>query len=223
MTDKRSKLINRRSVIKGLAGSAVATTLAACGETVPPTYGNILRIGDLLTYKAHRLILPEHALAREYELSDISPHPAIGTTNPADPEQGGVHPEYAPEYAAHLKSGFENYGLRVEGLVSRPGIYPLADLKRLSSRARDVQFHAFDGWSDSVDMLDALHPQTILAYGMNRRDLPVPHGAPLRLRVERQIGYKNMKFLRSIVVADTFDDFGLPGDMKNGWAWYVGV
>lgn len=258
MISRDSKTINRRTVIKTLAGSAVATTLAGCGETVPPTYGNVLRMGDLLTYKAHRLLVPEHALAREYERSDISPHPAIGTTNPADPEQGGEHPEYASEYAGYLQSGFENYGLRVEGLVSRPGIYSLADLKRLSSRtqitrhsceegwsaiaewtgvplralletagilpkARYVQFHAFDGWSDSVDMLDALHPQTILAYGMNGRDLPVPHGAPLRLRVERQIGYKNMKFLRSIVVAEAFDDFGLPGDMRNGWAWYVGV
>ena len=51
-------------------------------------------------------------------------------------------------------------------------------------------------------MLDALHPQTLLAYGMNGRDLPVAHGAPLRLRVERQIGYKSMKYLRRIVVTD---------------------
>jgi len=247
----------RRTLLKGLVASAGAS-LAGCGETVPPTYGNILRMGDWLTFKSHRLLLPEQSMAREYELSDISPAPAIGTTNPADPEKGGVHPEYAPEYAGYLKNGFANYGLRVEGLVSRPGMYSLADLKRLPSRtqitrhtceegwsaiaqwtgaplrslleaagilpnARYVQFHAFDGWSDSVDMPDALHPQTILAYGMNGRDLPVPHGAPVRLRVERQVGYKNMKFLRSIVVADEYDDFGFPGDMKNGWAWYVGI
>src|SRR5262249_31004857 len=60
--------------------------------------------------------------------------------------------------------------------------------------ARFVLFRAYDGWVDSIDMVDALHPQTILAYGMNGRDLPIPHGAPVRLRVERQMGYKSMKF-----------------------------
>ena len=250
--------MHRRVFVKGLIGTAAATTLAGCGKTEPPTYGNLLRMGDLLTYKAHRLIVPEHALAREYELADISPHPAIGTTNPADPEKGGLHPEYAPEYAGYLKESFGNYGLRIEGLVERPGMYSLASLKRMASRtqitrhaceegwsaiaqwtgvplrlvleaagilpnARYVQFYAFDGWADGVDMIDALHPQTILAYGMNGRDLPVPHGAPLRLRVERQVGYKNMKFIRSIRVTEAFDDHGEWGNIQNGWSWYVGV
>ena len=56
-------------------------------------------------------------------------------------------------------------------------------------------FYSYDDWVDSIDLLDALHPQTILAYGMNGRDLPIPHGAPVRLRVERQMGYKSMKYL----------------------------
>ena len=58
---------------------------------------------------------------------------------------------------------------------------------------------------------------------MNGRDLPVPHGAPIRLRVERQVGYKNMKFIRSIVVTEEFDDHGEFGSIQNGWSWYVGV
>ena len=69
-------------------------------------------------------------------------------------------------------------------------------------------------------MIDALHPQTILAYGMNGRDLPIGHGAPLRLRVEQQIGYKSIKFLRRIVVSDVFRDLG---DVRGGWAWYNGI
>ena len=72
-------------------------------------------------------------------------------------------------------------------------------------------------------MLDALHPQTILAYGMNGRDLPLGHGAPLRLRVETQVGYKSMKFLRRIVVTDDFDDNGAQGAIQNGWSWYAGI
>src|SRR5262249_54026652 len=89
--------------------------------------------------------------------------------------------------------------------------------------ARFVNFHAFDDIVDSIDMRDALHPQTILAYGMNGRDLPIPHGAPLRLRVETQLGYKSGKFIQRIVVTDRFDDPGKLGPLQTGWAWYVGI
>jgi len=89
--------------------------------------------------------------------------------------------------------------------------------------ARFVVFYTFDDWVDSIDLLDALHPQTILAYGMNGRDLPIPHGAPVRLRVERQLGYKSMKYLHRIVVTDEFDDGGKKGNIQSGWAWYTGI
>jgi DMSO/TMAO reductase YedYZ molybdopterin-dependent catalytic subunit len=89
--------------------------------------------------------------------------------------------------------------------------------------ARWVNFRSFDQWADSIDLHDALHPQTLLAYGMNGRDLPVPHGAPVRLRVETQLGYKSMKFLQRIVVTDTFDDGGKNGNIQNGWSWYAGI
>jgi DMSO/TMAO reductase YedYZ molybdopterin-dependent catalytic subunit len=72
-------------------------------------------------------------------------------------------------------------------------------------------------------MLDALHPQTILAYGMNGRDLPLQHGAPLRLRVETQLGYKSLKYIRRIVVTDRFDDTGRLGPIQTGWAWWAGI
>jgi DMSO/TMAO reductase YedYZ molybdopterin-dependent catalytic subunit len=84
--------------------------------------------------------------------------------------------------------------------------------------ARFVNFYSYDGWIDSIDMFDAFHPQTILAYGMNGKKLPVPHGAPLRLRVETRIGYKSMKYLERIVVTDEFMDLG-----DSGWAWYTGI
>ena len=74
---------------------------------------------------------------------------------------------------------------------------PVLDAAGILPTARFVVFYSYDDWVDSIDMLDALHPQTILAYGMNGRDLPIPHGAPVRLRVERQIGYKSMKYLRA--------------------------
>ena len=64
-------------------------------------------------------------------------------------------------------------------------------------------FHCADDFRgtpyyESIDLVDAFHPQTILAYGMNDADLPVGHGAPLRLRVERQLGYKHAKFVMRI-------------------------
>ena len=105
-------------------------------------------------------------------------------------------------------------GVPLSAVLDAVGILPAA---------RFVVFHSYDGWIDSIDMSDARHPQTILAYGMNGRDLPIPHGAPVRLRVERQIGYKSMKFLRRIVVADKFDDGGKDGNIQNGWAWYTGI
>ena len=63
-------------------------------------------MGDLLTYKAHRLLLPGQSLAREYEHDDISAVMAVGTTNPADPEKSIYSPEYGPVYERLLADGF---------------------------------------------------------------------------------------------------------------------
>jgi DMSO/TMAO reductase YedYZ molybdopterin-dependent catalytic subunit len=97
------------------------------------------------------------------------------------------------------------------------------DAANILPTARFVVFYSYDDWVDSIDLFDALHPQTILAYGMNGRDLPIPHGAPVRLRVEKQLGYKSMKYLQRIVVANEFDDGGKKGNIQNGWAWYTGI
>ncbi|HEY1250896.1 MAG TPA: molybdopterin-dependent oxidoreductase [Thermoanaerobaculia bacterium] len=97
------------------------------------------------------------------------------------------------------------------------------DAVGVKTTARFVVFTSYDDWVDCIDMSDARHPQTILAYQMNGRDLPIPHGAPVRLRLERQIGYKSMKFLRGVTVADNFVDGGDKGSIRNGWAWYNGI
>jgi len=211
-------------------------------------------MGDSLTYAAHRALLPEQSLAREYGLSDVTSFPATGTTDPAVSVKSALGDDYR-----RLKAGaFADWRLSVTGSVARPREFSLEDLKRLPARtqvtrhtceegwtaigqwtgvplaavlaaagilpaARFVVFFSVDDWVDSIDMRDALHPQTILAYGMNGRDLPVPHGAPVRLRVERQLGYKSMKYVRSIVVSDAFDDGGKKGNIQNGWSWYTGI
>ena len=252
---KKHYLVTRRQAIITGLGSFAGLLLTGCIKKGPPTYGNILRMGDALTYAAHRTLLPGQALAREYQRSDISSFPATGTTNPGDPVRRGDSPKipYSADYARLHHGAFAHWGLSVEGRVARPKAYSLAELKRFAARtqitrhtceegwtaigewtgvplslvlqhagmlpsARFVNFYGFDGYMESIDMVDALHPQTILAYGMNGRDLPIPHGAPVRLRVETQIGYKSVKFLQRIVVTDEFVDTG-----DSGWAWYVGL
>ena len=79
---------------------------------------------------------------------------------------------------------------------------------------------------ESIDLIDAFHPQTILAYSMNGKDLEVAHGAPLRLRVERHLGYKHAKYVMRIEIRDKFDDLwgGKGGFWEDrGYEWYAGI
>ena len=106
-------------------------------------------------------------------------------------------------------------------------------LSGLRPTARYVVFHCLDRinldgnyYYESLDLVDALHPQTILAYGMNGKPLPIGHGAPLRLRVELQIGYKNAKYVDRIEVVDRLNPIGKG---RGGWwedfdhaVWYAG-
>jgi DMSO/TMAO reductase YedYZ molybdopterin-dependent catalytic subunit len=75
-------------------------------------------------------------------------------------------------------------------------------------------------------MADALHPQTIVSYGMNGGELPVGFGGPLRLRVPRQLGYKSVKFINRVTVTDSLKDFGKglgSASPEAGYAWYAGI
>jgi len=74
------------------------------------------------------------------------------------------------------------------------------------SSARDVvYFSSAPEWWESIDIDEAMHPQTLLAWAMNGADLPVPFGGPLRMRVPRQLGYKSVKFINRIVVAELLE------------------
>jgi DMSO/TMAO reductase YedYZ molybdopterin-dependent catalytic subunit len=101
---------------------------------------------------------------------------------------------------------------------------------------RYIVFHCLDElertrdrsgiYYESLDLFDAFHPQTILAYGMNGGSLPVAHGAPLRLRVERQIGYKNAKYVTRIEAVERLDHIGRgKGGFweDRGYQWYAGL
>ena len=92
--------------------------------------------------------------------------------------------------------------------------------------ARFVVFYSADDLADSLDLADALHEQTLLAYGMNGAELPMEHGAPLRLRVPRQLGYKSVKYLSRIYVTDSLRGIGSgKGSISPdlGYSWYAGI
>jgi DMSO/TMAO reductase YedYZ molybdopterin-dependent catalytic subunit len=96
----------------------------------------------------------------------------------------------------------------------------------IQPQAKFVFFTCIDGWWDSLDMADVLHPQTLLTYGMNGSNLPIPHGAPVRLRVERQLGYKHLKYLSTITVTDSAAEWGKgkgSEGAENGYSWYAGI
>ena len=108
----------------------------------------------------------------------------------------------------------------------------LLKMAELAPEARYIVFHCLDEmeegafYYESIDLFDAFHPQTILAYGMNGKALPVQHGAPLRLRVERQIGYKNAKYVTRIEAVDRLDHIGggKGGFWEDrGYQWYAGL
>jgi DMSO/TMAO reductase YedYZ molybdopterin-dependent catalytic subunit len=124
------------------------------------------------------------------------------------------------------------------GKWTGPPLSALLGRAQVKPEARYVVFRCFDTmdsegleaqkpkYYESVDLVDAFHPQTIVAYDMNGSPLGVPHGAPLRLRVERQLGYKMPKYLREIEVVDSFAkiDGGRGGYWEDqGYDWYAGI
>jgi DMSO/TMAO reductase YedYZ molybdopterin-dependent catalytic subunit len=252
-----SKLLSRRNLIAGglaagagVSGLAVASRLAARYGLIPPDHDGIYGVGETLTYAAQRVLMANHSLAREFNRSQIS------TSVPID----GQPPE-TEDYQRLLAGGFADWRLKVDGLVARPSLLSLAELKSYPSRtqithqaceegwsfiaewtgvpltyvlsvagvlpqARYVAYFAFDESWDSLDMPEALHPQTLLAYGMNGEELPAPHGAPLRMKVPRQLGYKNVKYLSHITVTDSLKNIrNGQGSISPdyGYSWYAGI
>ncbi len=114
---------------------------------------------------------------------------------------------------------------------------PLGEVLRLvrpDPSARYVVFHCADPmqadgtqpYYESIDMVDAYHPQTVLAYGLNDAALPIANGAPIRVRIERQLGYKMAKYIMRIELVDRFDNLhgGKGGYWEDrGYAWYAGI
>jgi DMSO/TMAO reductase YedYZ molybdopterin-dependent catalytic subunit len=248
-------MISRRRFV---ATGASGMLLSGCDRlTHSENVRGVLRSAEKLTMRAQRAVSPRDALAREYSEADMSPFfRANGTADPG-----------TDEYAQHVREGFANWRLGVEGLVARPLSIPIRSLRSLPHQTQVTRHDCVEGWSaigkwhglqlsrilhaaalstranyivfhcadriggkpfyESIDLIDAFHPQTILAWGLNNHLLPVANGAPLRLRVERQLGYKNAKFIERIEAVESLA--GIYGGKGGYWEdnvdyeWYAGI
>jgi len=112
----------------------------------------------------------------------------------------------------------------------------ILDEAKLKPTARYLVFHCYDSleeglsgpirYYESCDLIDARHPQTILAYGLNNQTLPVANGAPIRVRIERALGYKQPKYVHAIEAVDSFARFGQGKGgywEDQGYDWYAGI
>ncbi|MGH6995870.1 MAG: molybdopterin-binding protein [Stellaceae bacterium] len=115
-------------------------------------------------------------------------------------------------------------GVPLAALLDRVGVRPEA--RYVMFFCADSMDMSGDKYYESIDLEGAYHPQTILAYAMNDRALPVAYGAPLRLRDERQLGYKMAKYIMRVELVDSFARFGDGGGgywEDQGYEWYAGI
>ena len=247
----RRKLITTAlGATAGASGLAVAASLARRYGLVPPDHGGIYGVGETLTYASQR-VLTRHSMAREFARSQISKTPFANGQPPSDEtfwrleQRGfadwrlaidGLVARPASFSLADLKSypsrsqithlaceeGWsfiaEWTGVPLSHVLDMVGALPQARYVVYSSIQRD--------WWESIDMSDALHPQTLVTYGMNGGELPPSHGGPLRLRVPRQLGYKSVKYITRLTVTDSLKKFGKglgSASPEGGYAWYAGI
>ncbi|MEP7348477.1 MAG: molybdopterin-dependent oxidoreductase [Sphingorhabdus sp.] len=221
------------------------------------SFRKVLRNAETLNKVSQRLIGDRAALAREFSASDISPtFKANGSISGATPEyaahvangfadwrlviDGLVTKPLSLSLAQLMAMPSREQITRhdcVEGwsAIGKWRGTPLGMLLKaagLSTRARYVIFHCADSFGadpyyESIDLFDAFHPQTILAWGMNGGTLPVRHGAPLRLRVERQLGYKHAKYVMQVEATDSLARFGQGKggywEDRHDYEWYAGI
>lgn len=249
--------MDRRTLIGGLAGSTGLLLSGCDRLDRSPTFRSVLQSAEGLNYHAQRLVAGRDALAIEYSASDMSPIFRVnGTAMPASEEYAALLANDFADYrlivdglvARPLALSLPDLMLLpqrtqitrhdcVEGWSAigkwrGPQLGTILRLAGLSNLAKFIVFHCADKigsaqYYESIDLIDAFHPQTIMALFMNDRKLSVSHGAPTRLRVERQLGYKNAKFVMRIEARQRIDDLyrGKGGFWEdNGdYAWYAGI
>ncbi|HEU4619018.1 MAG TPA: molybdopterin-dependent oxidoreductase [Gammaproteobacteria bacterium] len=254
--DSKRILTTRRALVAGGLAAAGAAALGAAARVagrrglIPPDYGGVYGVGETLTYAAQRLLVRGASLAREFPPEAVSKVAPVNGDPPQSDEylrllEGGfVDWRLAVDGLVARPSSFSLEDLRrlpvrsqITALACEEGWSYIAEwtgaalsdvlaVAGVLPQARYVVFFPYDEWWDSLDMQDALHPQTLVAYGMNKTPLSAEHGAPVRLRVPRQLGYKSFKYLARMTLTDRLDRFGTgqgSAAAESGYSWYAGI
>ncbi len=246
----RRALITTGFAAAGVSGLAAAASLAKRYGLLPPDDGGFYGPGETLTYAAQRL-LTKHTLAREFPRSMISKRPFANEVAPLNAAfqrfqaDGFRDWRLAVDGMVARPASFSLPDLRrfpvrsqITEVVCEEGwsyiaewigtpLIEVLNASGLLPQARYVVYFSIDPetW-ESIDMADALHPQTLLTYAMNDGDLPVSFGGPLRLRLPRQLGYKSVKYVNRLTVTDSLKRFGKglgSASPETGYAWYAGI
>ena len=247
----RRKLISTGiAAAAGVSGVAVAAALARRHGLIPPDSRGIWGPGETLTYAAQRL-LTRHSRAREFSRGEISKAPFANEVAPLGDEFNRLEAANFVDWRlivdgmaarpttfslAEIRSFPRSSNITMIGceegwtyIAEWTGVPVSHILERVGAlpEVRYVVYRSIQpDWWESIDMADALHPQTLVTHGMNGADLPVPFGGPLRLRVPRQLGYKSVKYITSLTLTDDLKKFGKglgSASPEGGYAWYAGI
>ena len=247
---RRKMLTSGIAAAAGISGLSVADRLAQRYGLIPPDHGGCYGAGETLTYAAQRL-LTSNSLAREFSRSMISKSPFANETAPPTEafrrlQAGGfldwrlavdgmvAHPmtlsladlRSLPMHKQVTEVVCEEGWSYIAEWIGTPLAAVLQEAGVLPQARYMVYFSIERDWWESIDMTEALHPQTFLTMGMNDGDLPVPFGGPLRLRLPRQLGYKSVKYIVRLTATDSLKKFGKglgSASPEAGYAWYAGI
>lgn len=250
-------MIHRRKVIAGLAVGAGGLLAGCDRLNESEGFRGLLRRGEDANLALQRLLINRNALAREFRPDQMSPiFRANGTRRPegeayaaqaaanfanwritvdglvANPLSLSMDQIRAMPARSQITRHDCVEGWSAIGKWTGPRLSLILDAARLQPAANYLVFHCADTlggrpYYESIDLVDAFHPQTIMAWAMNDRVLGVPYGAPVRLRVERQLGYKHAKYVERIEAVASLD--GLYGGKGGYWEdvadyeWYAGI
>ncbi len=243
--------VSRRSI---LLGSGLLLT-GCDGASRDPRVLKLLSSAEGLTMGAQRLV-GRNALATEFDAGEISPRfKANGNIDPTTPRYLAQRRTGFADWRVVVDGLVDRplslslsdltrmpqrtqitrhdcvEGWSAIGQWTGPVLGPILQAAGVKSTARYAVFHCADSFGtspyyESVDMVDAFHPQTILAHRLNGEPLPVGNGAPVRLRVERQLGYKHAKYVERIELRDTLAGVGRGKGgywPDRGYEWYAGI
>lgn len=250
-------IVTRRAALTGFALGAGGLLAGCDRLNESPAFRKILFAGEDMNYGFQRALIDRDALAREYAPAQRSPvMRSNGTADPATPAYNAhratgfaswriavdglvAHPlslsladlRGMPARAQITRHDCVEGWSAIAKWTGTP-LKTVLDAAGLRDGARYIVFHCADlfganRYYETIDLIDAFHPQTILAWGLNDRLLPVANGAPVRLRVERHLGYKHAKYVERIQVIDSLSRVGLGRggfwEDHHDYDWYAGI